>query len=452
MKRLRAPRSLVARMTWLVAGVGLLSLVLHVAVVALWMNELSEELSGSISGRVHALPLLLKRTPAPERAALAAGLSSERVRVGRIDKLERGITPPLPAGAQGLINQLQRQLGPDVQVSVPPTLKVDDRGWLLFDMRVDDEVWRVGQRLQPPLAGLLGTGIGWLVLLALTVFASLALGVRLIARPVSSLAEKLAASGHRIEPLPEPPGIATELQTLVTAFNRLAVAVQQADADRQHLLAGVSHDLRTPLARLKLRIETELDDEPRAESMLAEVAAIERIVSQFLAYVQGDVVQQLGEPDDVAELVRRTVAACAAQGHAVEMTAGSVESRLPDIALQRILTNLVDNALAHGEPPVLVSLSQRAGPQRTEAVLSVADHGLGLDAESFERALQPFVRLAPPDAENTLGHCGLGLAIVAQLARAIGARIEAGRDAEQRFAVILAWPVDAPTSATAAPR
>ena len=94
-----------------------------------------------------------------------------------------------------------------------------------------------------------------------------------------------------------------------------------------------------------------------------------------------------------------------------------VEHKAPDLAIQRLLTNLIDNALAHGGSPVQVELTQRG----TQAVLTVYDHGAGMTDEQFVRAQEPFVRLRQSPGE--LGHCGLGLAIVAQIVRQLGAQL-----------------------------
>jgi two-component system osmolarity sensor histidine kinase EnvZ len=109
----------------------------------------------------------------------------------------------------------------------------------------------------------------------------------------------------------------------------------------------------------------------------------------------------------------------------------------PDLLVQRLLTNLIDNALAYGQAPVEVSLQATADGVQ----LRVTDHGPGMPLEEFDRAQQPFVRLT--SARSELGHCGLGLAIVAQMGRALGGRLQALRDSEGRFAIALDLPLQA---------
>jgi two-component system osmolarity sensor histidine kinase EnvZ len=107
---------------------------------------------------------------------------------------------------------------------------------------------------------------------------------------------------------------------------------------------------------------------------------------------------------------------------------------VPDLVVQRLLVNLIDNALAYGQAPVEVTL--RATPEGAE--LGVADQGAGMSPEDFERAQQPFVRLT--NARSELGHCGLGLAIVAQMGRQLDGHLRTRRDAEGRFVIALMLP------------
>jgi two-component system, OmpR family, osmolarity sensor histidine kinase EnvZ len=314
-----------------------------------------------------------------------------------------------------------------------------------------------------------------------------------VGRPLAQMSSAIQAQQQqRLQAIEVPPGASSEVASLAESFNELARAVHEADETKQLLLAGVSHDLRTPLARLRLRIETQCEPllgQPLADELQADLHALERIVSQFLAYVQGEGASaNLGALESADALAAQVVASYAAQklrvaiegdraGREAGLRSGTGggrenggedgrESRredgrewnheeghgnstgffpLPDLALQRLLTNLIDNALAHGRAPVAVALeAERAtGGLR----LTVWDHGSGMSAEEFERAKRPFVRL--PGARAVLGHCGLGLAIVAQVARQTGATLSCTRDAAGRFGIELRWP--APPLAPAAP-
>jgi two-component system, OmpR family, osmolarity sensor histidine kinase EnvZ len=177
-----------------------------------------------------------------------------------------------------------------------------------------------------------------------------------------------------------------------------------------------------------------------ADAAEGDLRAVEHIVSQFLAFVQGDRDAGLGQPESVRALVQQVVASYAEQGRQVTFAADATDAQAPDLAVTRLLHNLIDNALAHGAEPVQVVWR---APTADERELTVWDSGPGLSDAEFARALQPFVRLS---ADTSIGHCGLGLAIVAQVARQWGAQLEGRRDGSGRFGVAVAWrlaPADA---------
>ena len=187
------------------------------------------------------------------------------------------------------------------------------------------------------------------------------------------------------------------------------------------------------LARLRLRAETQCEP-ALADALTADLLALERIVNQFLAYVQGDTGAALGEPVPLIDSVRTVLHRYVDIQPPLVLALDEVEQPAPDLAVQRLLANLIDNALAYGGAPVGVAL--RATAEGAE--LRVSDAGPGMSGPEFERAQQPFVRLTRTRSE--LGHCGLGLAIVAQVARQLGGRLHAQRDVDGRFGIVFTLP------------
>lgn len=183
-------------------------------------------------------------------------------------------------------------------------------------------------------------------------------------------------------------------------------------------LAGLSHDLRTPLARLRLRAETECSEAVWAR-MEPDFSAVDRIIEQFLAYVRGQSnVVAGGAVRPLCALVEEVVARYRADGCDVALISCRAPGVLvPEAGAQRALANLLDNALTHGRAPVEVELEVKD----REARLIVFDRGQGIAKADLAKALQPFVRLAKTPGIDR-GHCGLGLAIVAQVARQLGGR------------------------------
>ncbi|MGC3983421.1 MAG: HAMP domain-containing sensor histidine kinase [Pseudorhodoferax sp.] len=283
---------------------------------------------------------------------------------------------------------------------------------------VDQDNWVIdlagGGR--PPIAPLL---LALLLMVGVGLAAALVtvVGVRWITRPMARLADEVTERQRELRPIDQASPVAAELQPLVEAFNGLVGAVTAADATRQQLLAGLSHDLRTPLARLRLRMECMCPDD-QLESMEHDFRALAHIVDQFLAYAQGEAEVAPGSPEPLGLLAQRIADSHGEGKVQVEIEdAAAGELLVPDIALHRVLSNLIDNAAAHGVPPIVLRIRSVA----RECQLLVLDGGQGIGAERFEEAQQPFVRLQP--GRVGIGHCGLGLAIVAQIARRLHGRV-----------------------------
>jgi two-component system, OmpR family, osmolarity sensor histidine kinase EnvZ len=428
---MRGPRSLLWRLGALALAVTFVSLVLHVAVITVWLQPLGERLITQLAARVHLAQTLLRVTPLAERDQASADLNDEDFQVNRgaVDGATSS-PPPAPLGAV-----LIDRLGPgfmvlqDEPVAGPLTFKPVQ---LRLAFMVDSEPWHVLVRAQPPTWALLGTGIGWLMLAAAAVAASFLIGLRFIVDPIRQVAERIAKQGAAMQPLAEPARASIEVRSLVESFNRLAERVHLADRTKQHLLAGVSHDLRTPLARLRLRIETQCEPVV-TEAAESELRAIERIVSQFLAYVHGDTGHVSAAGESMLATIDQVVASYAEQGVHIALTVATTDTKVPAVEAQRLLTNLIDNALAHGEQPIEIGWHINAQGERE---LSVWDHGPGLTDTQFKLALEPFVRLSN---DAGIGHCGLGLAIVARIAQQWQARLECRREKPSHFGIVVTW-------------
>lgn len=422
-------RSLVWRLGALALTLTVLSLVLHMAVLTVWLGPFGDRLVGQIAARAKLTRNLLQATPAAAREQVRISFSDRDFRLERAP----GVGPHLPALPFPVGPLLSDSLGAEFTVR-----RSDSAPWaanersISIAFTVDGEHWQIQVLVDPPLTALLTTGIGWLLLAAAAVAASFVIASRHIVRPIEQTAERIAAQGQAIRGLAVPTGAGPEVRSLVDSFNRLADRVQTADQTKQQLLAGVSHDLRTPLARLRLRIETQCEPAV-AEEAEAELRAVERIVSQFLAYVHGDTSKAMAAPADLLSTVDKVLAAYRSQG--VEIAWVSDGSAQPMVALEveRVLNNLIDNALAYGQQPISVQWRTCADGA---CELGVWDQGPGLTAEQFEAALEPFVRLSK---DSAIGHCGLGLAIVAQVAHQWQADLSCQHKAGGGFGVVLRW-------------
>jgi two-component system osmolarity sensor histidine kinase EnvZ len=337
--------------------------------------------------------------------------------------------------------ELQRRLGPDTRLL---GTRDGQRGvWVSFTID-DQEYWVRLSRERVERAEQL-RWIGWgILILLLSLAGAFAIVVR-INSPLRALARAATAIGRGEVPPPVAETGPAEVRTVSRAFNQMATDLQRADADRALLLAGVSHDLRTPLARIRLGVEM-LDvktDEELRRGMVQDVEDIDAVINQFLDFARVTAESASAAQLDVNELVRAVADRYAVQGkHVTARTGAAPLLKLQPLAMQRLLTNLIDNSLRHGGETggVEVETAYFNGIVR----LSVLDRGPGIPAADAERMLQPFTRLN--EARSTPGS-GLGLAIVDRIAKLHGGRVRLLARAGGGLEVRVEFPVTtAPTA------
>src|SRR5258706_13426970 len=237
-------------------------------------------------------------------------------------------------------------------------------------------------------------------------------------RPLRALASGAGAIGKGKIPDPVPESGPEEIRTLSHAFNQMSKDLARLDADRALILAGVSHDLRTPLSRLRLGLEMSGADPHLREGMTADIEEMDRTINQFLDFARSDGGESLQSADlaaiaaEVAEHYRR-------RGKSVATELSGVP-RLPlqALSMRRVVQNLIENGVRYGERDVGVAVRAEDGA----VVVEVADRGPGIPASEVERLKQPFTRLEV--ARSDTGGAGLGLAIVERVVRAHRGRFE----------------------------
>lgn len=413
----RRPFSLVRRITWLVVGVSVVTLLLHAALLIVVLSPLADELVvGPIAANFQMAEAALRHAPPEERDSVAAALSVGGMQLSRAAPAAslsaEASTSPLPTP---LRERLVHAMGRPLNFRA----FTDSSGKHRYSLAlpVDQQVWwATVPSAQPPFARVMLPILISACVVALAALIALLVGVRLITRPMSRLSQEMLSRRQQLRQIDEPEHMSIELGGVIRSFNSLVHAVELSARSGRELLAGLSHDLRTPLARLRLRAETECD-ETVWERMKPDFSAVGRVVDQFLAYVQGQSGVALGVMHPLGELVEDVVAQYRAEGSDVTLiSCRAPGAMVPDLGAQRALTNLLDNALTYGRAPIEVELEVR----EQEAWLSVFDRGHGIAKADIAKAFQPFVRLATTGVDR--GNCGLGLAIVAQVVEQLGGR------------------------------
>ena len=268
-------------------------------------------------------------------------------------------------------------------------------------------------------------GSTWLIWLSIAAVLSLA-GAAFIARLINKPLRELSFAASRMRDgdfdasrLDEK--VATsEIREVNIGFNRMAAQLSKVEQDRVIMLAGISHDLRTPLARLRLETEMSVADEEARAHMAADITQLDRIIDKFLDYARLDPVRLA--PVSLLAVVEAAVYG-AKDYDDMRITvnvADELDVLADEIELLRVISNLVENARRYGKTPetgiARIEITARSRDQWV--LIKVRDHGMGVSEEALPKLTRPFFR---GDAARTAANgAGLGLAIAEKTIQRMG--------------------------------
>jgi two-component system osmolarity sensor histidine kinase EnvZ len=305
------------------------------------------------------------------------------------------------------------------------------------DIRVQlpDGVLKVLAPRDRAFAAQAGAFVMWLAGATLVLTTVAVLFIRNQVRAIERLAEAAEAFGRGVEAPSFRPHGAAEVRQAASAFIDMKARIQRYIDQRTALLASVSHDLRTPLTRLKLELALA---EPSAglEEMKRDLAEMEHMIDEYLAFARGEA-GEAAESVRLRDLIEEVCDGARRTGARVEVLADpEMTARLRPGAVRRALSNLVMNAAAHGQR---VQVKAGLGPDgRLE--IAVDDDGPGLPPERYEEAFKPFQRLDEARNQNEKG-VGLGLAIARDLARGHGGDVALDRSPLGGLRAVVSLPV-----------
>ncbi len=288
----------------------------------------------------------------------------------------------------------------------------EDGFWVSFFIDVD-EFWVMLPRERfEPAFGL--QWLGWGAALLAIALAGAWLIASMIARPLAALTRAAGRLGRGEPHQPLAEEGPRELRGLEAAFNRMASDLESLERERAMVLAGISHDLRTPLSRLRLLLEMSgaPQDEMRGdrEAMISDIDEIDAVIGQFLDFARG--ANEEKAENELDELLDELAGHYRRINRQVTFRPGRVPPfRFARIAVRRAVANLVDNALHYAGEPVEIGTSM----SDTKIFVEVLDRGPGIPQGAAERLKRPFTRL--DHARGGAGGAGLGLAIVERVAR-----------------------------------
>ncbi len=379
------------------------------------LSLISRRLTGAVAGDVAFVAHLFDRFPdAGDREAIlyfSARNLELHMRFHPGAELAREPLPSVPGPTDEDLSGAMRQL-----VGRPFTIQwAPNPRPILLKVQLPDGVLSIDVPHKRLYAGTIYVFLVWLVGTSILVFAIAALFMRNQVRAIRRLAAAAEAFGMGRDEGPIKPEGAAEVRRAGSAFNRMQERIRRYLAQRTDMLAGVSHDLRTPLTRLRLAlailpVRAELAADVAA--MTTDVEEMERLIEGYLAFARGEGSEQV-RPVDLSLMLAEVADGARRAGAEVTLEApNNLTLPLRPDAVRRAITNLVDNARRHARRIALAAATQSG----RSVLVTVDDDGPGIPPERRESVFRPFESGA---ADGT----GLGLAIARDIVRAHGGEI-----------------------------
>jgi two-component system osmolarity sensor histidine kinase EnvZ len=410
------PKGLFARsLIIIIAPVVLLqSLVAFVFMERNWA-DVTQRLSAATAGEIAALVDIIERFPQAEPSAV------EEIAVTRFG-LNAAMLPPEPlppAGPKPFFSPLDRLLGQEITRQVGKPFWIDTVGrsnQVEIRIQLDHNVLRVFAPRSQTYASNALLFISAMVATSVVLLAIAIVFLRNQIRPILRLTAAVDDFGKGRPVGDFPPRGAREVRQATAAFHLMRERVERQIEQRTAMLAGVSHDLRTVLTRLKLQLAFLPEDEDTA-AMKSDVADMDRMLEGYLAFARGQSDEE-AVPTDVAALLREVTQESRISGHPTEMSfSGDPAVRLRPQAYKRCIANLVSNAGRYADNIVII------GRHADDALTVVVDDdGPGVPFEEQEAVFKPFYRLDHARNLDESG-TGLGLPIARDIARSHGGDI-----------------------------
>ncbi len=349
------------------------------------------------------------------------GIAGERLRVAIVDPAAAGPaavdmpappaagTPDAAPGMAPMMRYHMRMMGP-TNDGMAQILRVS--------VGLADGTWLNLATLLPPAPPFWSERL--VLSLSVTLLATILLAgwaVRRMTTPlevIAGAADRLGRDMHA-PPLPETgPG---EVRRAAHAFNRMQARIRDLVDARTRMIAAISHDLRTPITRLRLRAEF-IEDDTQRDKTLADLAEMEQMVASVLAFARQDAEDEPRETVDLAALVQGVCDDLADAGkNCVFAGAPHTPFSCAPLALRRAVANLAENAVRYGG---VARVALR--PEADQAIIRVDDDGPGIPEEMMARVFEPFFRLEASRSRET-GGTGIGLCVVQSVARAHGGEV-----------------------------
>lgn len=432
------PRSMFGRLVLLMT-LGLVAA--QLAGTAIHLRErqrsLGDTVSHELAQRLAAIHRAVDGQSAPERRRLAELLSTPRLALS-VETAAPDVARALD-GPTMLIDfpgRLRHQLGDRVEVRAVALPRLgafsfefyaglSGGEWLRFRGEAPDDIFAQPWHVLFNLAAML------LAIVLLVVFVA-----RGTVRPLTELARAAHGLADDLKRPPLPEAGPSEVREAAQAFNAMQRRIRAGIEERENFLAAVSHDLKTPVTRLRLRAEM-LQDAGLRERFRRDADDMQQLIDGALDFLRGKSVEEPVQPIDLVALVESVVDDFSGMGEVSLEAPAALRFDGRPRALQRALSNLIDNALKYGGRAGVTLAGLPAGVR-----ITVEDDGPGVPAAELAKICDPFYRIEGSRNRDT-GGTGLGLAIVRQIARSHGGEVEVVNRAEGGLRSSLHFPFEA---------
>ena len=395
--------------------------------VALEFEPQTLQSASQIASLVNLTRAALQHADPIARVSLVKTLADEeRLRITPRERTDTYIGYGTSPFTRSLATALAERLGPGSIVA--GEVNGDEGLWVAFSMDSDSYWLLLDPRRVNAIHG--HTWLIWLAVAATVALVGAALIARMVSRPLQalSMATSLVGQGRLSDVSLDEDARTAEIQQVNRGFNLMVKQLDALERDRRLMLAGISHDVRTPLARLRLEAEMSVPDDQARQDMVADMGQIESIVQQFMDYARPDALaaQESLETLDMGVYTEQWVANLPESlpvRVSLSVPEAPVHAQVHALDLHRVLLNLIENAgkygRATGETVSRVDLAvRRQGPW---VVVMVSDHGPGVEPTLLKRLTQPFYRA--DSARSQASGAGLGLAIVDKLLQRMGGKL-----------------------------
>jgi len=397
----------------------LLQLVSAYVFYASHWETVARRLAKGLAGDIGAVIESMRAFPDPESRRIVLSIASEKMELD-IRFTPDGILPnqPVPPPSSFLERAMEDAMGERVQRPYRFDTDALEREVVILVQLSDGllEIYAPKKRLFTSTTYVF---ILWMLGTAMLLFGIATVFMRNQVRSVRKLAVAADRFGKGQDVLGFKPEGATEVRQAAQAFILMRERIQRQIQQRTEMLAGVSHDLRTPLTRMKLQLAMMGDLDGRAE-LDEDISEMELMIEGYLAFARGEGSETPVETD-LPALIEDVVGRFRRQGAQIDLhSEGELRMPLRPVALSRVLANLIANAIRHGRADGHVWV--RVGRRHGAAEILVDDDGPGIPADARDEVFRAFTRLAPPRV-GPGGGVGLGLTIARDIVRAHGGEI-----------------------------